>query len=110
MGAGPAHAMYFTCIEMGRELAENNKAIPTHIGEGFAAVIATLCHDAVMTPADVVKQRMQMCCSPHASSLSCMVTVFKSEGLPAFYRAYPTQLLMNIPFQASLVVTYGLTQ
>ena len=53
---------------------------------------------------------MQMCCSPFTSSLNCVTTVFRNEGLSAFYRAYPTQLLMNIPFQASLVVTYGLTQ
>jgi len=109
LGAGPAHAMYFTCIEVGREAA-NTAKVPTHVGEGFAAVFATVCHDAVMTPADVVKQRMQMCCSPFSSSLNCVSTVFRNEGMSAFYRAYPTQLLMNIPFQASLVVTYGLTQ
>jgi len=109
VGAGPAHAMYFTCIEMGREAA-NQAKVPTQFGEGFAAVFATVCHDAVMTPADVVKQRMQMCCSPFTSSFNCMSTVFRTEGISAFYRAYPTQLLMNIPFQASLVVTYGMTQ
>ena len=51
-----------------------------------------------------------MCCSPFTSSFNCMSTVFRTEGISAFYRAYPTQLLMNIPFQASLVVTYGMTQ
>ena len=33
VGAGPAHAMYFTCIEVGREAA-NTVKVPTHIGEG----------------------------------------------------------------------------
>ena len=58
----------------------------------------------------VVKQRMQMCCSPFNSSIACAATVYRTEGLTAFYRSFPTQLLMNIPFQASLVVTYGITQ
>ena len=53
---------------------------------------------------------MQMCCSPYSSSFTCMIDVYKREGFHAFYRAYPTQLVMNIPFQASLVVTYGIVQ
>ena len=72
------------------------------------AMIQSMCF--LFSHVSVVKQRMQMCCSPFSSSLTCAVTVFKQEGFSAFYRAYPTQLLMNIPFQASLVVTYGLTQ
>lgn len=109
MGAGPAHAMYFSCLELGREAASSINVHP-QIVEGLAAVVATLCHDAVMTPADVVKQRMQMCCSPYSSSFSCALDVYRKEGFHAFYRAYPTQLVMNIPFQASLVVTYGTVQ
>ena len=34
VGAGPAHAMYFTCIEMGREAA-NQAKVPTQFGEGM---------------------------------------------------------------------------
>ncbi len=51
-----------------------------------------------------------MCCSPYTSAIACSRAVFNSEGLRAFYRAYPTALSMNIPFQASMVVTYGLVQ
>ena len=53
---------------------------------------------------------MQMCCSPYTSSFECTKNVYKTEGLKAFYRAYPTALSMNIPFQASMVVTYGFVQ
>jgi solute carrier family 25 iron transporter 28/37 len=51
-----------------------------------------------------------MCCSPYSSVLDCTRSVLRTEGLNAFYRAYPTALSMNIPFQASMVVTYGLVQ
>ena len=40
-----------------------------------------------------------MCCSPYTSCTNCVWTVFKTEGIGAFYRSYTTALVMNIPFQ-----------
>ena len=50
-GAGPAHAMYFGCIETGKRLSTKFKT-PAALGDGFSAVFATCLHDAVMTPAE----------------------------------------------------------
>ena len=47
----------------------------------------------------VVKQRMQMCCSPYSSCTQAAYSIFRAEGARAFYRSYGTQLTMNIPFQ-----------
>jgi len=108
LGAGPAHAMYFTCLEVGKEKAEN-LGLSNKIGfmvDGVSAIFATICHDAVMTPAEVVKQRMQMCCSPFSGCANAALTIYQTEGIKAFYRSYFTQLTMNVPFQASLVATY----
>nr|KAF6402474.1 solute carrier family 25 member 37 [Rousettus aegyptiacus] len=77
---------------------------------GIAGSMATLLHDAVMNPAEVVKQRMQMYNSPHRSALSCIRTVWRTEGLGAFYRSYTTQLTMNIPFQSIHFITYEFLQ
>lgn len=77
---------------------------------GAAAVVATMLHDGVMTPADVVKQRMQMCCSPFSSCAQATVSIYRNEGLRAFYRSYFTQLTMNVPFQTAVVMSYGLCQ
>ena len=91
LGAGPAHAMYFSCLEIGKEKAEtlglSNKFGFLVDGElkfnisvravfieklfvynltvseiriissndcitGVSAIFATVCHDAVMTPAE----------------------------------------------------------
>jgi len=108
-GAGPAHAMYFGCLETGKTFASRFQIDP-RIGDGASAVAATCLHDAVMTPAEVVKQRMQMCCSPYNSSIDCTKTIYRNEGFRAFYRSYATALSMNIPYQMAMVVTYGIVQ
>ncbi|XP_067879522.1 mitoferrin-2-like isoform X2 [Heterodontus francisci] len=72
--------------------------------------MATLLHDAVMTPAEAVKQRMQMFQSPYKSAWHCIRTVRKLEGSRAFYRSYTTQLTMNVPFQAIHFMTYEFMQ
>jgi len=108
LGAGPAHAMYFSCLEIGKEKAET-LALSNKFGflvDGVSAIFATVCHDAVMTPAEVVKQRMQMCCSPFSGCANAAITIYQTEGIKAFYRSYFTQLTMNVPFQATLVTTY----
>ncbi|KAK1342422.1 hypothetical protein QTO34_015187 [Cnephaeus nilssonii] len=76
----------------------------------IAGSMATLLHDAVMNPAEVVKQRMQMYNSPHRSALGCIRTVWRTEGPRAFYRSYTTQLTMNIPFQSIHFITYEFLQ
>jgi hypothetical protein len=58
----------------------------------MAGILATLCHDAIMNPAEVVKQRMQMVYSPYGSSVECIRCIYKREGMQAFYRSYATQV------------------
>ena len=50
-GAGPAHAMYFGCIEMGKRMSAKYKT-PAIFGDGGSAIMATCLHDAVMTPSE----------------------------------------------------------
>jgi len=109
-GAGPAHALYFPALEYTRRFFHEKHGVPIHVSSALSAVTATLLHDAVMTPADVVKQRMQMCCSPYSSCTQAAYSIFRAEGARAFYRSYGTQLTMNIPFQAAVVTTYSVCQ
>ncbi len=74
---------------------------------GISAVVATVLHDAIMTPAEVVKQRMQMCCSPYKSCSQATFSIYTSEGLRAFYRSYFTQLTMNVPFQVRISIYHA---
>ncbi|NXM41974.1 MFRN1 protein, partial [Gymnorhina tibicen] len=112
LGAGPAHAMYFACYEnMKKSLSDVfQQGGNSHLANGIAGSVATLLHDAVMNPAEVVKQRLQMFNSPYTSVLGCVRAVQRTEGFGAFYRSYTTQLTMNVPFQAIHFITYELLQ
>lgn len=48
--------------------------------------------------------------SPYKSVLDCIVKVYRSEGIRAFYRSYTTQLTMNVPFQSIHFMTYEFAQ
>ena len=58
----------------------------------------------------VIKQRMQMYGSPYTSCTQCMVKTYQTEGIRAFYRSFPTQFLMNVPFQTVHFMIYELMQ
>jgi len=107
LGAGPAHALYFAVYEQVKFAGERSELkVPDWAVYGGAGAAATFFHDGVMAPADVVKQRMQMCCSPHRTAWECARTVYHTEGIKAFYRAYPTMLSMSLPFQIINFVVY----
>lgn len=110
VGAGPAHALYFSCYEyiknkFTRVYTEFNPLV-----YGMAGCVATLLHDGVMNPAEVVKQRLQMYNSPYRNVLSCIRHVYETEGAYAFYRSYTTQLAMNVPFQSIHFIAYEVAQ
>ncbi|KAK0395868.1 hypothetical protein QR680_001469 [Steinernema hermaphroditum] len=110
-GSIPAHALYFTVYEkMKAFLTGNTTGHANTIAYGVSGALATIIHDAVMNPAEVVKQRMQMMYSPYGGSLECVRCVYKREGVQAFYRSYSTQLLMNVPFQTVHFMTYEFWQ
>lgn len=82
--------------------------LASHLGRGPNQPTCLL-----VTPRDpdtVVKQRLQMYNSQYQSALSCIRTVWRTEGLGAFYRSYTTQLTMNIPFQSIHFITYEFLQ
>ena len=84
---------------------------------------ATLVSDAFMNPFDgkrlfaltwvvlitrkVIKQRMQVHGSIYRSILHCTKSVYKHEGMRAFYVSYPTTIGMTVPFTALQFAAYG---
>ena len=59
-----------------------------------------------MNPFDVIKQRMQVHGSTHRNITECARTVFRNEGIRAFYVSYPTTLTMTVPFTALQFTAY----
>ncbi|XP_036796010.1 mitoferrin-2 [Oncorhynchus mykiss] len=112
IGAGPAHALYFACYEKLKFSLSNvvHPGANSHFANGMAGCMATVLHDAIMNPAEVVKQRMQMYNSPYRGVSDCVGSIWRREGPGAFYRSYTTQLTMNVPFQALHFMTYEYLQ
>ncbi|KAK2738573.1 Fe(2+) transporter [Myotisia sp. PD_48] len=110
VGAGPAHAVYFGTYEVVKEFAGGNVGTGHHpFAAGLSGACATITSDALMNPFDVIKQRMQVHGSKHKTILDCAKTVYRTEGIRAFYVSYPTTLCMTIPFTAAQFIAYEST-
>lgn len=105
LGAGPAHAVYFSVYELCKEAFSggdpNNSA-----AHAVSGVFATVASDAVITPMDMVKQRLQLQSSPYKGVGDCVKRVLVEEGIGAFYASYRTTVVMNAPFTAVHFATY----
>ena len=78
--------------------------IPLHANaSAIGGALASMAHDAVMTPLDVLKQRMQL--GLYTSPVQALRAVIRTEGFRALYSSYFTTILMNVPNAAVLVVT-----
>ncbi|XP_019053253.1 PREDICTED: mitoferrin-like isoform X2 [Nelumbo nucifera] len=105
LGAAPAHAVYFSVYEFFKEYLSsgnpNNSA-----AHAVSGVFATVASDAVFTPMDMVKQRLQLRSSPYRGVMDCVRRVLREEGFEAFYASYRTTVLMNAPYTAVHFATY----
>eukprot|EP00249_Psilotum_nudum_P017706 c26451_g1_i3 orf=445-1434(-) len=106
LGAGPAHAAYFAIYEFCKEQFGGNQAGHHPVAHGAAGVLATVASDAVFTPMDVVKQRLQLRNSPYGGVTDCIQKMVREEGIGAFYASYRTTVVMNAPFTAVHFATY----
>merc|ERR1719223_2729090 len=81
LGAGPAHAMYFSVYEQAKlAFGANEGDGHHHIATAAAGALATLAHDSFMNPIEVVKQRLQMHKSPYTGMSDCIQTMLRREG------------------------------
>lgn len=99
-GCIPAHACYFTTYEVAKEKFGIEDGKTHFLLSGMIGSMATLFHDAFLTPSDVIKQRMQL---GNLSTLECIKKTIREEGLIALYRSYPITTMMNIPFAFVIV-------
>eukprot|EP00871_Galdieria_phlegrea_P002004 jgi/Galph1/2804/GphlegSOOS_G1485.1 len=110
LSAGPAHAVYFATYEAAKRAFGGNRFRYTTtlpLATAAAGGIATVVADGIMSPFDVVKQRMQLKGSTYKSIFDCVSSVYKQHGWMAFFvvfsgnpKGYKTTLIMNVPFTA----------
>lgn len=114
LGAGPAHAVYFSTYEFCKAYLIDSKDFQTHqpLKTAISGIAATIAADALMNPFDTIKQRMQLSTAAKNAERevpgmwSVALRIYKNEGFSAFYYSYPTTLAMNIPFAALNFVIY----
>lgn len=100
-GCIPAHVALFTSYEYAKEKLLTDSDSHEFARSALCGATSTLCHDLILTPMDVVKQRMQLGC--YKSVGDCIRTVVRHEGLGSLYRSMPTTMAMNVPFGSVLV-------
>jgi len=105
-GAAPAHAMHFATYEFCKKRLGGNVDGHHPLRNGAAGICATLVSDAILTPMDAVKQKMQLRAKHYNGLVDCVRTVIKYEGFRALYASYTTTLLMNIPYNAVYFASY----
>jgi solute carrier family 25 iron transporter 28/37 len=98
MGAIPSHAIHYATYEHLKNAMGGNEPGHHPVITGLAGGIATMAHDAVVTPLDVVKQRLQVYGSAYSGVAQCVRSIIKEEGIRSFYASYPTTVMMNVPF------------
>jgi solute carrier family 25 (mitochondrial iron transporter), member 28/37 len=105
-GAAPAHAVFFGAYEFTKHTLGGNMTGHRPFEVIVAGLSATIAMDAVLTPMDAVKQRMQLSVGSYTSLVDCLVKVRAREGLGSLYAGYSTTLVMNIPFNAVFFLAY----
>jgi solute carrier family 25 iron transporter 28/37 len=99
----PAHAAYFSLYENTKRLIGADSSS----GYVVASFAATVGHDSVSVPFDVVKQHMQIDGHRHHnSSLACLRCIIADHGAIGLFRALPTTVAMNVPHMAAHWVVY----
>ncbi len=97
----PAHAAYFSALEAGKERFGVNGREHNVVGAAAAGALATVFHDSIMTPMDVIKQRLQL--GYYKGLVHCAASMARTEGVRAFYLSLPVTLFMNIPYGGVMV-------
>jgi len=106
IGAGciPAHIGLFCTYEFAKaRLVEPGGAAHQPLRTAACGALATVVHDMVITPTDVVKQRLQL--GRYDGTWDCVSKILRYEGVSAFYRSLPTTLISECPFHGVLVAS-----
>jgi len=104
IGAGciPAHVGFFGAYELASaKLLAQGREEHQPVRAAACGAAATLVHDLILTPHDVVKQRLQL--GRHAGPLDCISSMWQQDGARGLYRSLPITLAMNVPYTGLLV-------
>ena len=100
-GCIPAHSAQFCMYEIMKEKLEfKNESF--NVGATLAiGGSCTLAHDFFTTPADIIKQRLQLCANK--TTRNVITDILKTDGVKGLYKSYPVTVFMNVPNSAMIV-------
>ena len=94
MGCIPSHALFFSCYEITKKYFTKENKIDI-LGNALVGGISVISHDLIMTPCELVKQRMQLLKS--SSAISVIKDFKKQYGYRGFWRSFPVNFVQNLP-------------
>jgi len=102
-GCVPAHAAYFAIYENSKVVLGVDQPGHHPVAAAATGMLSTIAHDSIMTPMDVIKQRLQL--GFHTGIIDCVKSITRTEGIAALLISFPTTLIMNIPYAGIMVST-----
>ncbi|KAM9960805.1 hypothetical protein ACTFIW_009957 [Dictyostelium discoideum] len=105
-GAAPSHAVHFSIYELLKFKFIGSDEDHHPIKVGIAGAIATMTSEAVASPMDVVKQRLQLQITDYKGLTDCTKRIWVKEGIRGFYSGYTTTLVMNVPYNIVYFASY----
>uniref|UniRef100_A0A023GEK6 Putative solute carrier family 25 member 37 n=1 Tax=Amblyomma triste TaxID=251400 RepID=A0A023GEK6_AMBTT len=73
IGAGPAHALYFSCYEkLKRSISGTEHGTNSPVSQGLAGCLATVMHDSIMNPAEGVASSGAIPNARYSNLLVCL--------------------------------------
>ncbi len=101
LGCVPSHAAYFSAYEVGK--ARTGAGAPGHhpLAAALTGACATVLHDGVSAPMDMVKQRLQL--GYYKGVAHCVRSIVAADGAASLWRSFPATLAMNVPYAAAVV-------
>jgi len=102
IGCVPAHCGLFTTYELGKKHILTGGHTPHPLRMAACGALASTVHDVILTPTDVIKQRLQLGC--YRGPFDCLRSILHTEGVFALYRSLPVTLVSNAPNTAVLAV------
>jgi solute carrier family 25 iron transporter 28/37 len=102
IGAGcvPAHCGLFMTYELGKQKLLQSNSSHQPVMTAACGMAASTVHDVILTPTDVVKQRLQLGC--YKGGLHCLRSIIAKEGMGTLFRSLPVTMMINGPNTAVL--------
>jgi hypothetical protein len=100
MGCVPSHALFFSSYEISKKYFTRENQIDI-LGNAIVGGIAVIFHDLLMSPCEMVKQRMQLLKSK--SAFQVIRDVQREFGVRGLWRSFPINFVQNLPHSMTSV-------